>query len=105
MDAIRGEHVNELLDEGEPGIEALIARFANEVAVGMASLVYVLDPEVIILGGGLIDLGECLRENVEKSLAEGILGADYRPKVPVLAAKLGSYAGAIGAAALAADTL
>lgn len=103
VDSIRGEHVNELLDEGEPGIEALIARFAKDVAVGMADLVYVLDPQVIVLGGGLVDLGECLRENVERSLAERILGADYRPKVPVLTAKLGSYAGAIGAAALATD--
>ena len=101
--AIRGEHVNELLNEGEPGIEALIARFARDVAVGMADLVYVLDPEIIVLGGGLVDLGECLRKNIEDSLAERILGAAYRPRVPVVTAKLGSYAGAIGSAALAAE--
>jgi len=105
VDAIRGEHVNELLDEGEPGIEALIARFASDVAVGMADLVYVLDPELIVLGGGLVDLGECLRENIELSLASRILGADYRPKVPVVIAELGSYAGAIGAADLATELL
>ena len=71
----------------------------------MADLVYVLDPEVFVLGGGLIDLGEVLRSSIESELAKRILGADYRPAVPVLAAKLGSYAGAIGAAALAADAL
>lgn len=102
---IRGEHVNELLDEGEPGIEALIKRFASDVAVGMADLVYVLDPEIIVLGGGLVDLGECLRSNIEEILAERILGAAYRPRVPVVVAQLGSYAGAIGAAALAADAV
>jgi len=100
---IRGEHVNELLDEGEPGIEALIARFSRDVAVGLADLVYVLDPQVFVLGGGLVELGEVLRSNVEASLAERILGAEYRPKIPVLLAKLGSYAGAIGSAALATD--
>jgi glucokinase len=100
---IRGEHVNELLNEGEPGIEALIARFANDVAVGMADLVYVLDPAIIVLGGGLVDLGECLRMNIEDSLANRMLGAAYRPRVPVVMAQLGSYAGAIGAAALAAE--
>ena len=100
---IRGEHVNELLDEGEPGIEALIGRFATDVAVGMADLLYVLDPEVIVLGGGLVDLGECLRSSIEDSLADRILGAQYRPRVPVVMAQLGAYAGAIGAAALAAD--
>ena len=102
---IRGEHVNELLNEGEPGIEALIARFADDVAVGMADLVYILDPEIIVLGGGLVDLGEVLRKNIESSLAKRILGADYRPQVPVVTAKLGSFAGAIGAAALAADAV
>ncbi len=100
---IRGEHVNELLDLGEPGIEALIARFAKDVAVGLADLVYVLDPQVFVLGGGLVGLGEVLRSNVESSLADRILGAAHRPKVPVILAQLGSYAGAIGSAALAAD--
>ncbi len=103
--AIRGEHVNELLNEGEPGIDVLIKRFAADVAVGMANLVYVLDPEVFVLGGGLVDLGEVLRAAIEHELADRILGAAYRPAVPVLTAKLGSYAGAIGAAALAAAAL
>ncbi len=102
---VRGEHVQQLLDAGEPGIEALIRRFSHDVAVGMADLVYVLDPEVFVLGGGLVDLGETLRDNVEKSLAERILGAQYRPAVPVVLAELGSYAGAIGAALLAQDVL
>ena len=102
---VRGEHVQQLLDAGEPGIEALIRRFSHDVAVGMADLVYVLDPEVFVLGGGLVDLGEMLRANVEKSLAERILGAQYRPAVPVVLAELGSYAGAIGAALLAEELL
>ena len=102
---VRGEHVQQLLDAGEPGIEALIRRFSHDVAVGMADLVYVLDPEVFVLGGGLVDLGETLRDNVEKSLAERILGAQYRPAVSVVLAELGSYAGAIGAALLAQDVL
>lgn len=100
---IRGEHVNELLNSGEPGIEALIARFAKDVAVGLADLVYVLDPAVFVLGGGLVELGEVLRSNVESCLGARILGAAHRPKVPVVLAELGSYAGAIGSAALAAD--
>ena len=102
---VRGEHVQELLDEGEPGIGALIRRYSHDVAVGLADLVYVLDPEVFVLGGGLVDLGEPLRAHVEKSLAERILGAPYRPAVPVILAELGSHAGAIGSAALAAEHL
>jgi len=101
--AIKGEHVNELLHAGEPGIEALIARFAQDVAVGLADLVYILDPQVFVLGGGLVELGEVLRSNVESCLADRLVGAAHRPRVPVLLAQLGSIAGAIGSAALAAD--
>ena len=105
LDAIRGEHVSALLAEKDPAVDELISAFADEVAIGMAGLVYVLDPEIIVLGGGLVDLGDPLRARIEESLAGRILGAQYRPEVPVVSAKLGSSAGAIGAAALAADTL
>ena len=103
IDSIRGEHVKELVDSGEPEVEGLLCEFAKGVAVGMADLVYVLDPELIVLGGGLVTLGEMLRSNVEAELADRILGKDHRPRVPVALAKLGPQAGAIGAGALAFD--
>ena len=81
--AIRGEHVNELLHEGEPGIAALIARFSRDVAVGLADLVYVLDPQVFVLGGGLVELGEVLRSNIESSLADRILVKREEPNETV----------------------
>ncbi len=102
-DAIVGEHINTLVDAEHPEVAALISEFADGVAVGMSNLVYVLDPEVIVLGGGLVDLGEMLRSSVEASLARRIIGGDYRPAVPVVTAKLGPRAGAIGAGALAWD--
>ena len=103
IDGIRGEHVKELVDSGEPEVEGLLCEFAKGVAVGMADLVYALDPELIVLGGGLVTLGEMLRSNVEAELADRILGKDHRPRVPVALAKLGPQAGAIGAGALAFD--
>lgn len=103
VDDILGEHINELVDANEPEVEPLIAEFAESVSVGMADLVYILDPEIIVLGGGLVGLGEMLRSKVEAALAVRILGRAYRPGVPVVLAELGSRAGAIGAGALAFD--
>lgn len=103
VDGILGEHINELVDAGEPEVTPLIEHFSESVAVGMADLVYVLDPEIIVLGGGLVSIGELLRSNVEACLAKRILGRDHRPAVPVLLAELGPRAGAIGAGALAFD--
>ena len=83
----------------------MIREFAEGVSVGLADLVYILDPEIIVLGGGLVGLGEMLRSTVESALAVRILGGDHRPSVPVVLAELGARAGAIGAGALAFDLL
>ncbi len=105
VDQIRGEHINELVNANDESVKPLISEFAESVAVGMADLVYVLDPSLIVLGGGLVDLGELLRSEVEKALSARILGRQHRPEVPVVLAQLGPRAGAIGAGALAFDAI
>ena len=103
VDGVKGEHIHELLLEGDPGVGELVERFAQDVAMGLADLVYILDPALIVIGGGLVELGEPLRHAVESALAARILGAPHRPQVPVRLAELGTLAGAIGAGALAAE--
>lgn len=50
---------------------ALLDRFATGIAVGLASLVAVLDPPLIVLAGGLLAAGgEALRERVRAELTE-----------------------------------
>ena len=77
--------------------------FANDVAVGMLNLIYVLDPERIVLGGGLVELGEPLRERIDTVVNATMLGGSFRPNVPVVLAELGSDAAALGAALLARE--
>lgn len=101
--AVDGEQVGLGLAAGEPEARGLLDEFARWVAVGLANLVYVLDPALVVLGGGVIDLGEPLRAAVEAQLAEVTLGAEHRPPVPVRLAELGPAAGALGAALLASE--
>ncbi len=103
IDAIRGEDVTTAVLAGAPDALELLDEFADDVAIGMTNLVYVLDPSHIVLGGGLVALGEELRSRVEASIAAMLIGADYRPKIIVLLAELGSTSAAIGAAVLAAE--
>ena len=71
------------------------------LAAGIASLVNVLDPEVVILGGGMIRAGKDLFE----PLAEAMKPIEWLPfggdGVPVIPATLGEFAGAIGVARFA----
>jgi len=98
---VRGEHLTVAAAEGDPEACAVMARFAWWVALGLANLAAVLDPEVIVLGGGMIEAGSVLLEPAGASFHSLLEGAAHRPAVPVLAAQLGARAGAIGAALLA----
>lgn len=97
-----GEDVGSAVGRGESDALELLDEFAVEVAIGMTNLIYVLDPALVVLGGGLVDLGEPLRVRVEQRVAESTIGAEFRPVVPVTLAELGSESGALGAALLAA---
>ncbi len=105
IEAIRGEHVHHAVVEGDAEARALVERFAREVAVGVANLVHVLDPETVVIGGGLVEMGAVLVDAISRFTDELVLGAPHRPRVRVVAAQLGSRAGALGAALLAADEL
>lgn len=98
IDAIRGEDVTTAVLADAPDALELLDEFANDVALGMTNLVYVLDPSHIVLGGGLVALGEALRSRVETSIADLLIGGEYRPKILVLLAELGDTSAAIGAA-------
>ncbi len=100
-DGVRGEHVTIAAGEGDAQALVVIDRFAWWLALGLANLVAVLDPELIVLGGGLIEAGRVLLEPTRRSFASLLEGGDHRPPVRVVAASLGERAGAIGAALLA----
>jgi glucokinase len=67
----------------------------------MASLAAVLDPGMFILGGGISEAGELLREPAQRTLEERLTARAYRAALDVLLALLGSGAGIVGAADLA----
>ena len=81
----------------------MLDRYADMVALGLANLVALVDPEVIVLGGGVSELGEPLRRAVDARLDVWVFGAAVRPRVRLLLAALGEHAGAIGAALLGRD--
>lgn len=76
--------------------------YARAVAVGVGNLIAILDPEMVVLGGGVVSVGEPLRVGVMRHLDEWVYGASERTSLRVVLAQLGERAGAIGAALLGA---
>ena len=97
---VRGEHVTQAAAEGDSEALAVVETFAEWVALGVANLVTVLDSELVVIGGGLIEVGELLMEPVRRSFARQVMAPEARRDVRVVAAQLGERAGAIGAALL-----
>jgi glucokinase len=82
----------------EPDSLRILDHFCHEVSKGLINLILLLDLERVVLGGGVSEIGEPLRNGVEKWIEKTLIGNGHRPKIEIKLAKLGSSAGAIGAA-------
>jgi glucokinase len=101
--SVRGEHVTIAAGEGDEVAVGVLREFGWWVAIGIANLVNVLDSEVVVIGGGLAEMGDLLLDPVRESYADLVLAPRHRPAVPIVTAALGEHAGAIGAALFAID--
>jgi len=60
---------------------------------------------LVVIGGGLVEVGDALLVPVREAFRSLVLAPDHRPPVRIVAAHLGVAAGAIGAGLLAAHAV
>ena len=100
-----GESVTKAAQGGDEVAIAILATVGRRLGEGVAGLVNVLDPEVVVIGGGVGEAGDVLLGPLRDAFMASVEGADVRPEVPIVPAQLGNDAGAIGAALLALDAV
>jgi glucokinase len=98
-----GSLVTEAARGGDEVAVAILAGVARRLGEGVAGLVNVLDPEVVVIGGGVGEAGDLLFDPLRAAYSAAVEGADVRPEVPIVPAQLENDAGAIGAALLALE--
>jgi len=90
------------LREGDPLVSEVVTRAQWYLGLLTASIVNLVDPEMIVFGGGLI---EALEDNflspIRVTARQYFLQQAGADQVRIVAAKLGDHAGVLGAAALA----
>jgi glucokinase len=87
------------LREGDKLTEELLDRAVKALGAGIASAVNLLDPEAVVIGGGLgVRFGEPFLRRIEKRMMKNVFADDRPPDVRL--AELGDLGGAIGAALL-----
>lgn len=97
---VRGEDVLLAAAARDPEALALIDDFARWVALGLANLTNALDPELLVLGGGLASDAEIYLDPVRSWLGRLLYQPHLRSVPDVECVALGERAGAIGAALL-----
>jgi glucokinase len=101
----QGFALTEAAIDGDATAIEIFRRIGSRLGEGIAGFVNVLDPDVVVVGGGAMDAGELLLEPARLRYAEAVEASEARPDVPIVAAELGTEAGAIGAAKLALEEL
>jgi glucokinase len=99
--AITGPLVTECAEAGDPFCVERLAELGTWLGDGIASLAAVLDPAVVVIGGGVSAAGDLLLDPIRAAFARQLTGRGHRPLAEVRPAVLGNRAGLIGAADLA----
>ena len=87
--------------EGDKAALALFERVGHWLGVGIASLVTIFDPDLVVVGGGVAATGELLLAPARASFERYVHARAHRDLPPVVPTRLGADAGLVGAATLA----
>jgi glucokinase len=100
-EGITGRAVVNLAREGDVLACEVIADFARWLGRGLAVVQEILDPELIVLGGGVSRDSDLYLTEAVAEMAQNVVGAGHRPLASVETGVLGADAGMIGVALLA----
>ncbi|MGB5632364.1 MAG: ROK family protein [Waterburya sp.] len=91
--------MGKLAQTGDPAALKFWEDYGKLLGAGLASLIYVLTPEAIIIGGGISASSEFFLPSTSKEIEKRVVSPS-RTGLQLLTAKLGNQAGMLGAAKL-----
>jgi glucokinase len=100
---VTGQVVFDAARRGDRTARELFGQIGYWLGVGIASVVNLLDIELVVIGGGLVSAGELLLAPAKESFGRFLFGRARRPLPAIVPAHFGPGAGVVGAAALALD--
>ena len=100
VEKVTAQVIHSAAERGDSLAEELIARTSYYVGVGLANLINIFNPELIVIGGGLSNIGDMLLEPAFKTAGERAYKQAFQA-VRFASAELGRNSGVLGAAAFA----
>jgi glucokinase len=104
LEKINAEVIHEAAQDGDRLATELIARIAYYLGVGLANLINIFNPEVIVIGGGLSNIGDMLLKPAFEEAGRRAFKPAYQA-VRFARAELGRNSGVMGAAAFALEKI
>ena len=97
---LTGAQVYQAIQEGAAGALALLRQLGTYIGTAIGSLVAVLDPEVVVIGGGVSAAGDLLLDPIREAYLAHLPARGFRPELKIVAAQFLNDAGLVGAADL-----
>lgn len=100
VESITAEMVHAAADQGDATAKELIAQTSYYLGIGLANLVNIFNPKLIVIGGGLANIGDTLLQPAYEVVRERAFREAYEA-VGFVRVRLGRNSGVLGAAAFA----
>lgn len=85
---------------GDVLADKIFQELGDMMGKAIANIINLIDPQIIILGGGVMESGELFFNRVKKTAKEHIFSSEAKKEIKIVRSKLGVRAGAIGAGVL-----
>jgi len=101
LEGLTGAAIADAARDGDAVALAAFNTTGQWLGAGIASLSVILDPECVVIGGGVIAAGDILLKPTREALERYMPFAGKHPSPEIIAAELGNEAGLVGVADLA----
>jgi glucokinase len=101
VEDITGLLVTQAARSGDLAAQSAFDQVGYWLGIALADMVQILDPQVLVVGGGVVDAGELLLRPTRASYIEALQQRGRLPVAEVRGALMGNLAGVVGAADLA----
>ncbi|GAA4698002.1 ROK family glucokinase [Phytohabitans rumicis] len=98
---ITGPMVTAAAQSGDQVSREAFAQIGRWLGIALADMVQILDPQVLVVGGGVVDAGELLLGPTRRSYVDALAQRGRIPVAELKAAEMGNAAGVVGAGDLA----
>ena len=97
LENVSGEHIIRLVNEKDPIATLVYERFVSYISIGLVNIAHLLNPEAIIIGGGIAEQTEQFIQDINTEIKKEMMPIYLSQKDLVLPSALGNDAGLYGA--------